>query len=89
MSERLISASDGERTSKGLFEALFSDKVFGEFLRSGSALFHGPLNGFLIAADGLALGGIFKTALLDIEKDLNLPGLEGVPVHITAQQILD
>ena len=53
------------------------------------ALFHGSLNGFLVAAKRLFLDRIAEIAGLNVQQDLYLPRLERVTVHGAAYQFLD
>jgi hypothetical protein len=47
------------------------------------------LNGLLVPAQGLSLGRLAQVATFDIQEQFNLPGPEGVAMHITAQQFLN
>ena len=53
------------------------------------ALFHMPLNGFLIPFQGFALGRFAQIAAFNVQEQLNLPRPEGVAVHVSAKQFLD
>ena len=63
-------------------------QIVGKLKGRWGTLFHGSLNGFLVPAEGFALDGVAKVAVLDIEQNLYLPRLERVTVHGSAYQLL-
>src|SRR6185295_17813253 len=64
-------------------------QILGEFERQARAFFHVTLDGLLIPLEGLPLGRFAQTAPLDVQKNVYLPGPEGVAVDIAAEQFLN